>query len=157
MNSREETLKAKVGAVNKANAYANKIYPLLVEAFKPFVGAKILKVDGTFLKSVAEKVPGFESSVWLNVYRYSSEYSLVFVVKTCESLPPHSCVYHEVSLYVGEFKGAVLSKVNDDKPFNLRTDYTPEEITAKRVAWESAKRVADELHGELHPFGESDR
>lgn len=49
MNTREEKLKARVAAVNRANAYAAVLYAAMIEKFTPLMGQKILKVDGSLL------------------------------------------------------------------------------------------------------------
>jgi len=155
MNTRVEKLTAKVAAVNRANEYAARLYAALVEKFGPLVGQKILKADGTLLAKYAGLVPDLPCSPDLHVYRHSSDYSLAWTVKTW-TLLPHSCMYHEVTVYVGDLRGATLDKMTVH-PFTGRTDYSVEEITAKRLSAESAKRVADELRSDLYPFGEEDR
>jgi hypothetical protein len=156
MNTRVEKLTAKVAAVNRANEYAARLYAALVEKFAPLVGQKILKVDGTLLAKYEGLVPVLPCSPDLHVYRHSSDYSLAWTVKTCEFMPPHSCMYHEVTVYVGDLRGATLEKMTVH-PFTGRTDFSVEEITGKRLAYESAKKVADELRNDLYPFGEEDR
>jgi len=155
MNTRVEKLTAKVAAVNRANEYAARLYAALVEKFGPLVGQKILKADGTLLAKYAGLVPDLPCSPDLHVYRHSSDYSLAWTVKTWIGLS-HSCMYHEVTVYVGDLRGATLDKMTVH-PFTGRTDYSVEEITAKRLSAESAKRVADELRSDLYPFGEEDR
>lgn len=153
MNTKLERLTAKVAAVNKANVYAAKLYPELVKIFEPLVGEKILKVDGTLLSKYAALLPEFPCNPHLHVYRNSSDYSLAWTVKSCEMMPPHSCMYHEVVVYVGEIRGQHLVKMMDH-PFNGRTDFTVEEILGKREAYISAKKVMEELRSELYPFGD---
>lgn len=156
MNTRVEKLTAKVAAVNRANEYAARLYAVLAERFAPLVGQKILKVDGGLLGKYAGLVPELPSEPSIHVYRHSSDYSLAWTVKTCEFMPPHSCMYHEVTVYVGDLRGQTLEKMTLH-PFSGRTDYSVEEIMGKRAAYESAKRVADELRGDLYPFGEYDQ
>lgn len=153
MNTRVEILTAKVAAVNRANEYATRLYAALVEQFAPLVGQKILKADGTLLAKYAGLVPNLPCTPDLHVYRHSSDYSLAWTVKTCEFMPPNGCMYHEVTVYVGDLRGQTLEKMAIH-PFAGRTDFSVEEITGKRAAYESAKRVADELRNDLYPFGE---
>jgi hypothetical protein len=155
MNTRLESLTAKVAAVNRANEYATRLYAALVEQFTPLVGQKILKADGTLLAKYAGLVPNLPCTPDLHVYRQTNDYSLAWTVKTCESTD-HSCMYHEVTIYVGYLKGATLENMIPT-PFTGRTDFSAEEIIGKRAAYESAKRVADELRNDLYPFGEHDR
>lgn len=156
MNTRVEKLTAKVAAVNRANEYAARLYAALADNFAPLVGQKIIKADGTLLAKYEKLLPVLACSPDLHVYRHSSDYSLAWTVKTCEFMPPHSCMYHEVTVYVGDLRGATLEKMTVH-PFTGRTDYSVEEITGKRLAAESAKKVADELRSDLYPFGEEDR
>jgi hypothetical protein len=154
MNDRELTLAAKVKATNKANAYAMEIYDKLAAVFAPLVGQKIEKADGSLLAKVQKLLPEFISGVPMHVYRYNSNYSLMYVVKTCESIPPHTCTYYEASCYVGEMRDGVLTKLCN-RP-QLRTDYTVDEIKAARKAYAEAQKLADDAKGKLHPFGEYD-
>ena len=154
MFDRELTLAAKVKATNKANAYAMEIHPQLCAVFAPFVGQKIEKVDGSLLAKIAKLMPKFIDGVPLHVYRYNSNYSLMYVVKTCEMIPPHGCTYYEASCYVGEMRDGVLIKLCDAP--KLRTDYTVEEVKANRAAYKAAQQLADDAKGKLHPFGEYD-
>lgn len=154
MFDRDLTLKAKVAAVNKANAYAMEIHDQLTKVFTPFVGQKIEKADGGLLAKIAKLLPEFVSGVPMHVYRYPSNYSLMYTVKTCEMVPPHGCTYYEASCYVGDMRDGVLVKLCD-KP-QYRTDYTVEEVKANRATYAAAQKVADDAKGKLHPFGEYD-
>jgi len=161
MNTRQEKLIAKIGAVNRANAEATRLHQIFHDIFAPFVGQKILKADGTLLAKVAALVPEFAFGNTLqvrtlqpHVYRDSSNYSLIYTVKACETMPPHSCAYHDTAMYIGVFAGAMLEKLSPVQTY--RSDYVVEEIEGKRQAYESAKRVAEELRSALYPFGEHD-
>lgn len=155
MNTRLEKLTAKVVAINRANAYAEKLHTILHERFAPLVGEQILKADGTLLKKYSDLVPKLEGEdkddIW--IYRLSSAYSLAWVVKTCESMTG-SCIYHETVAYIGNLDGKRLSNLLDFE--ERRSDFTVDEILEKRAAYESANRLADELKGKLYPFGECD-
>lgn len=155
MNTRAEKLACKVAAINRANAYGKEIYKTLTAIFEPLVGEKILKADGSLLAKYAALVPKFEYSHALHVYRHTSDYSLAWVVKTCEPLPPHSCMYHESVVYIGDLRGHTLEKLCIH-PFDSRSDYTVEEITQKRVDFENAKKALDNARSALYPFGEYD-
>ena len=155
MNSRLEKLTCKVGAINRANAYGKELYALLTPIFAPLVGKQILKVDGSLLAKYAALVPKFDYSHALHVYRHTSDYSLAWTVKTCEPLPPTSCMYHEAVVYIGDLSGQTLEKLSIH-PFDLRSDYTVEEILLKRLDFEKAKKVLDEARSALYPFGEYD-
>lgn len=149
---------AKVNAVNRANKYANYIYPLLREVFAPLVGQQVVKVNGDLLakfeKLVSLHTP--KNSGGLQVYRHRSDYSLAWVVKTCEMIQgTHSCVYHEVVVYIGNLRGQILTELCT--PFQGRTDYTVSEVEENRKAYEAAKKAANEAQSKLWPFDEYDR
>ena len=147
-----ELLTAKVGAVNKANKYANELSGELVRFFTDYVGKKILKADGTLLAKIAALAPKFKNSTSISVYRQNSNFTLAWVVKTCEPLPPHSCVYHETTIWVGDLDNGLLKGVREDKqPY--KTDFSVEEISKKREEYEKVKNQLDEIEGDLYPFG----
>ena len=150
-------LAAKVAAVNMAHEYANELRPILLAAFAPYVGQKILKTDGTLLQKVRETLPELPSHAGLSVFRRSESYSLVYTVKTCVSYGEHSCTYHEVSLYLYRFDGVTLAPWNGCQWENLRTDHTEAEVFALRQANTAAKEAASRAAAALYPFGEWDR
>ncbi len=154
MNTRREKLTARVAAVNKANAYANELYVKLADYFRPLVGQKILKADGSLLAKIEKDLPEMASGNELHVYRHRSEYSLAWTVKTCEFMPPHGCMYHETTVYVADLKGQTLGELS--RPFEARSDYTVEGIEKLREAYETAKKAADNARSALFPFGEYD-
>jgi hypothetical protein len=142
-------LQAKVKAVNTANEYANQVYNTLSNLFSDFIGQKIVKLNRDILNKIV--LPIFPCTPDLHVFRRHAAYSLAWTVKTCE-LYEHSCVYHEVTVYVGQLNGQVLEKICEWTP--LRTDYTEKEIIQKREAYKEAKEIADKMKDQLYPFGE---
>jgi hypothetical protein len=151
---------AKVAAVNAANKLAMEIYPTLRAIFEPYVGQKVEKADGGLLAKIAKLLPDFPCKPGLHVYKLGSNYSLAWVVKTCESSAGRQADYqianyHETTVYIGNVTGGVLSEFC--KAPELRTDYTVEAVEAAREAYRKAKQAADDAHGKLHPFGEYDR
>ena len=156
---RTERLAARVRAVNRANEFGRGLFVALTNIFEPLVGQKILKADGTLLEKFKKLLPPLPCTDGLHVYRHSSNYSLAWTVKTCEQIKDtHNCVYHEVVVYVGDLRGQLLEKLVthqfDEKTY--RTDYTADEVKAKRAAYDEAKRLADEARSALYPFGEYD-
>ena len=148
-------LAARVLAVNNANRYAKEMYPKLVAALRPFVGKQIEKAVGGLMKKVQDALPEFVHTVPMSVYRYASNYSLVWVMKACESVPPNGCMYHETSLYVGHLSNGVLTEFYDAPV--LRTDWTVEEVERLRTDYKAAQALADKAKSALGPFGEYDR
>ncbi len=159
-NERQARLEAKVKAVNRAHAHAVKLYDALVPVFTPLVGCKILKADNTLLQSVQKVIPVVEGgNSSLRVYRNQSNYSLAWTVNASENIVgQQSCLYYEISVYVGNLDGQVLKDIMD--PANQgfrRTDYTAGEIEGKRNVYEEAKKVMEDAKSALWPFGENDR
>ena len=103
-------LAARVKAVNAANRMAGEVYDKLAAIFAPYVGCKIEKADGGLLAKVAKALPEFPYSNGLHVYKYASNYSLVWMVKACEVCDGIAC-YHEAGVYVGEMRDGVLLKL----------------------------------------------
>ncbi len=156
-------LSARVANANAANARANQLYPQLVEVFSPYVGAKILKIDGSLLQKIQKQIselgmddPGRN----INVYHDRQRYGLSFVVKIHNDYESGSgdyqlACYHESSVYVGNLDGGVLTEIREHTPY--RTDYTVADILAKREAFRKAQTAADNARSALYPFGENDR
>ncbi len=148
-------LKAKIEAVNEANAYAADLYTILSARFAPLVGKKILKADGTLLAKYADLAADLPCEVRVSVYRNVSNYTLGWTVKTCVSVPPHGCVYHETTVYIGNLTNHDTLK-SIVEPAEYRIDYTAAEVIAKRVALKNARQAMETARTELYPFGEFD-
>ena len=149
-----EKLAAKVKATNKANQTAIELYPKLVAVFRPLIGQKIVKIDGSLLTKIADLLPPLPNDHDLRVYRNRSEYTLSWIVNASEQVNDHSCTYAEIGLYIGDLNGNVLTKIYDEP--QLRANYTVTEVEAQRAAYWSAQKVADAAKSALHPFGEYD-
>ena len=156
MNTLEAKLAAKVKAVNRAHAYVPELYGNLVEVFRPYVGQKIIKADGSLLAKINSQLPVLPlMGHALSVYRHRSDYSLAWTIKTCESTGDYGCLYYEATVYVGDLIGGVLSQLADAPlPVNYRTDYTVEEIAANREAVKVAEQAYNDAKGKLYIFGE---
>lgn len=157
-------LDAQVSAVNRANAEANRLQPLFIDAFQPFVGKKILTHDGLAQKpkqivdsllAPYNKQDGYKTP---SVYRDPSNYSLRFTVKTCDSRGD-ACAYHEASFYVGDLDGYNLKNVFSEPKdrIALRTDYTVEEVRQLRKNLDDAEKAYRETQSKLSPFGRYDQ
>lgn len=157
-------LVAKVKAVNQANAYAPKLYAMMAEVFRPYVGMAILKKDGSFIKAIADKLPALPTKMpeWgkLNdvmVTRHTNNpYALVWHIQgSHQDTEAGGTLYHTTTVVVGAMNGQILQELHP--PTDLRSDYTPEEIEAKRDAVKAARRALDIATSALYPFGENDR
>lgn len=154
MKTNDKVLAARVKGVNRAHDYANKLYARLVPTFKPMVGTKIFKVDGTLLQKIKEQLPELPCTPGLHVHKNSSDYSLSFSVRTSEDVNGLA-YYHSVSVYIGDVRNGVLEKIAN--PHEFRTDFTVEEIAEKRTKYNLAKQAYDNAKSALFPFGEYDR
>lgn len=159
MTLHKNILAARVAAVNNANAEANRLKPVLMEAVKPMLGQKATLNGGDlsakFKAAIEPLLPPYSNA--LHVYKYNSNYSLVYVVKTCESINGNGCTYHESSVYVCELEGHNASKLYDGDKSVLKTDWTEADIQQRRETYKVAKKIADAAQAALHPFGEFDR
>jgi hypothetical protein len=157
MDERPARLAARVKAVNAAHACANEFRKILIDIFRPYVGVKLFKMDGSFLAKHQGLLPQFPNRHDLMVYRNNSDYTLGWTVKANEQVigAQHS-IYYEQTFYVGEITGDTLKNVNEDA-CHFRTDFTAEEINTKRETLKAAKKMVSDAEGALYPFGEYDR
>ncbi len=153
-------LSARVKAVNNVNAAACSIFPLIAAALMPFIGKKVLKVDGSLVEKVKNQIaPLLPSTPSLSSFRNHLNNSLSWTIKTSETIDGIA-MYAEAAIYVGEVEDGILKSIYTDSPFatgNVKTDYTVEDIMAKREACRLAKEAAREAEAALGPFGEYDR
>lgn len=161
---RMATLDARVMAKNAVHAWANQVGPILLARFRPLVGQKLLKVDGSFL----EKYKGLSDDIPLpdKMHRYWREgtgtgtSSLAYTLDICASVDGFDgCIYEKQVVYVGSFTGQVLSSVRDARLVSqtLRTNYTSAEVLRLRDEHKALQEKANKALSALYPFGESDR
>lgn len=144
-------LASKVKAVNKANAYANQVHDILTEVFRPFVGQKIIKVDGDLMARVKDYVPPLQYDAGLRCWKKHSDYSLSWGVDANISYG-NGCEYSgEVVVYIGRLEGQTLVELTPNE--KRRTDWTVEEVREKRKAYEELKAAADSAFNAISPFG----
>lgn len=149
-------LEARVVAVNRANAYAKMIYPKLAAVFKNFIGTKVYKADDSLLKKVKESIPPLPEVAGVRCWVNASGYSLYWGVQAYESADD-CAMYSDVSVYIGEISNGVLVSITTNHWENVRTDFTAEEITEKRVEYKRLEEIANKAKSALFPFGEYDR
>lgn len=150
----EQHLAAKVRGQNKVNAAANEYEKQLIEAFRPFVGSKILTHSGLAAR-VKPHIPEAPKEVF-RAWRSASNYSLYYEMDVTEQVGEHGCCYCNATAYVGDLDGYKLKSVGEpQKP--RRTDYTVEEIREKRKALQTARDAMRKIESELATFGEYDQ
>jgi hypothetical protein len=153
MSSSDDKLAAKVVAVNTANRHAKQLYAALRDVFASLVGEQVCKKDGGLLAKVTRLLPVglFPNTRELVVYRHSSGYHLAWVVRACV-LQAGSSQSHETMVYVGTLLDGVLVELVE--PFTGRSDWTPQEVVAKREAYWAAKKAAEMFKEAFYPFSE---
>jgi hypothetical protein len=147
-------LEARVKLVNRAHAYAKELHTKLLEVFTPFVGTKVVKVDGTLIEKIKKLVPDKHPDDIHHVYHDRSDYSLGYVVKTCIGVDGIA-YYHDVHVSVGELRDGVLAALRPD--YKTRSDYTVDEVLANREDFKVKEAEFRAARDALYPFGEYDR
>lgn len=149
MNIQSLTLKVK--AVNRANKYANELSRQLIDIFTPFVGQKVIKVGGLISK-YEKLLPEFPNDLPTRVYFRRSDYVLCWSIETCEQLDSFGCVYHEVTINIGEITHSVLTQIYS--PCNHREDFSVAEVCEKRKIYDEAYEALQQAKNNLYPFDE---
>lgn len=155
----DRELPANIEATNEANRLAMELQGRLLAFFRPYVGKKVAKADGTLLAKISEKLKDFLGKLpctpSLHVCRLSSVYSMDWTVRVSKNYGEGmsgGATYAVANVYVGELSGDTLTKLGD--PVVLRTDYTVESIQEARKNARAAKDAYEKAKGECFPFGE---
>lgn len=157
-------LDCKVEAVNRANEVANALFAQMHAIFKPLAGQKICKVDGTFLKRVAELLPPSDypddkhPKPTVMYYRNRvGDYSVSFTVKVCAYNGHEGCHYAERTVYICDLRDGVIP---DDARWydapNHRTDFTVDEVKQLREDYRTKRDAYESARGKLGDWGEHD-
>ena len=158
MHHDNAVIKARCEAVNRANAYAAEIWPKLEAIFKPYVGQKVCKVDGSLLAKIKKEVDALELSKPkdINVYRYPSGYSINYVV-TADTYHNNRSYRHEHTIYVANIRDGILESIYEKDPQADPTVFTVDHVIRVREAFKVARDAFSEAQSALYPFGEYDR
>lgn len=146
-------VEAKCKAMNKANQYGIELYEKLVAIFKPLVGQKIEKADGTLLAKIQKLIPELPCEPFFRAYKKSSNYSLFWGIYVSEPViddERNSYLNHEVSLYIGDMRDAVLMEIRD--AHDRRTDYNADEVMALIADQELKKKAYEDVRNQLYKF-----
>lgn len=163
-------LTARVTARNRAAAVAAELCPAIRAIFAGREGSKVMKVDGSLLKSIADEVKtiidegtkGCTGSVAI-CYRNRSDYSLSWTVKCSENVAPDTfgagCVYEEATFYVANLIGQTLDSWNgcDFVPGPVYVVDGPDGLVEKLEAYAVAKKAAADAESALFPFADLGR
>jgi hypothetical protein len=159
MSNKAEVLAARVRIVNRAHTVANELAAVLKQRFAPLVGKKVEKAGGQILEKYKNLLPEMPNDHNLMVYKHASNYSLAWTVKASETVPVQGhghAYYYEVTFYVGDMQGDVLTGITKHETA-FRTDWTVEEVLGNREAFKVAQKAFEEARSALYPFGEYDR
>lgn len=161
-------LEASVFATNKAHEEGIKLYNLLAPIFRPLVGTKILKADGSFTQKVEKLIPKLPYQYPLHITINSRQYDISYTVRYFanysrerydrwedKDVVEEASLSRDTTIYIGKLDGAVLTEIWDSP--NRRTDYTVEEVLANRAAFKAAEEVYNAAKSALGLFGEYDR
>ena len=159
-----DALAAKIDAVNTVHRAGIERAPAMLEALRPFVGCKVLKVDGSLMKAVRAALPEIPSTPALSGhYTTGHGYSIAacFKASTCYADEKarrqdyRITQYADATVYLGELSNGVLIKLAN--PYVARTDYTRQEIEHARMMLKAARNTISEWESKLFHFGEYDR
>ena len=157
-------LAAKVYGRNLVHAKILHYQPIFVAALEPFIGCKVQNVGGALSKRFMNAMPKIEDPELFQVYVTSSDYGIRAEFRSCLTvkgsnahMPDYNVAcYTDTTLYLGELVNGVLVKV-EDKPPQLRTDYTEAEVLAARAELKHAQEALSAAQSKLYCFGEYDR
>lgn len=153
-----EVLETRVRMVNNTHKYGNDLYYILIKAFKPFIGKKIIKKAGGLIQKAQQIINSINSPYNgpTQVYKNpNNNYSLSFIVKTCETLNERT-FYYEICIYIGNVENEILKDM--DYPFpDLKVNYKAESVIEDRRICKELQEKADNAKSALFPFGMYDR
>lgn len=157
LNMNNNLLAANIAAENRVNAYIRAVVPKMFEALKPFLGQKVVLATGELsakVKKAMEPFLGWKLAENMQIYCYSSKYSLVYTFKTSEPTGDYGCTYREHSVYFGKIESNnIMSTFFDFKPENF-PEYKIEEILATRAELEAAEKKVAAIKSKLPEFAQ---
>lgn len=174
MNQHPNALAAKVAAVNLCHTLANQYGAILRDFFRPYVGQKVLKTDGSFLESFKKQLPelpSWQTNRAINVnLTTGGGYSIRLDIRVSQGYTDfrgnYSTLNYETSVYIADLTSVGTHDFNAPKQYvgaiydsalNYQTDYKAEQIIQLRKCLEDAEKVVSDLKSKLHSFGTYDR
>lgn len=141
---------ANVAAVNKANAYANKLYALLAPVFKELIGQQILKADGKLLAKVEKLLPELPNTIPLTVYRKISQSTLSWEIKATVDESATTWASGCASLIMGRMEDGRLMELSESP--QLCENFNVKEITAMHDRIRALRNEINDINGSIEPF-----
>ena len=111
-------LQAKIDARNQANQEAVKLYHSAVQALTPFVGQKVCKADGLFLKKVKDALPKVDIQNGRGFFTMGTLGYDIRVEVDCWRTDGNVTRYQKTIYYIAELQNGVLVKFYDVPTFN---------------------------------------
>ncbi len=141
-------IKAKITAVNMANAATIRLSQILNVLFSNYIGKQVVRKDGTLLASI--KLPELDTAD-ISVVQMKSENRLAWYVKASVPDERGNTVYHITTLFLGlitrDGKLEMLLPLRE-----LRCDYSVENVKQMLLERELAKKAVDEISSKLGEF-----
>lgn len=138
-----------VNAVNQAHKYANELHKTLTDIFKNFVGQKVITKEGKLVAKI--NLPSLPCTPSLHVFKESSNYSLVYKVRTFVCDTNGSSTY-ETAVYIGRISDGFLTELCDYE--ECKDNYTLEQVKALIESYQEKQKAAEQAKSLLYPFGE---
>lgn len=148
-----ERIITQIEAQNEVNAMAKPLFKTCVKWLKPFIGKKVINLNGSLSKKVNDCKPEFQKEDkrfrWLlNVNRYS-----VYVeLDLCKNYPgSYGCHYAKQSFYLAKVEDGILLEIDETIP-DFKTDYSTIEIQEKHAELKELRQKVRELEFFIQPF-----
>lgn len=147
MTATQSDLEIKIDLVNKIHSLCNEYKPALIDAMRPFVGQKIVKIDGTLTSKARAALDAVFASrpADCSVYYDASLYSLWVNFKSHQN-GKRCTIYYDASVCIGLVRDQALSELRTE-PCGYRTDFTAEMVLESRKRIEDLEQqIRDEKH-----------
>lgn len=148
-------MKRKVHAFNEAQRIGHLYAEQALKVLTPYVGKKIVKADGSFIKplrdqlkvipvSAPRKNPAYPQD-YIDVHRayLDAKYSSIWLKLTlcAKDSTPHTCFYQDVNIYIGSIANSYMDKTTGDqgKLTSLTELSPPRKTTVKRQEYLTKK------------------
>lgn len=145
-------LEKRVAGSNQAAADAIRLHSTLFALFEPYLGQKVTKADGNWIKPIADGLQAIQlPSHWTcGAGRYGAAVEISVCI-TAEGF--EFCEYRKANFHIADFSGNTLAKVYDQTAIaHLRSDWTAQEVETKKAEVKSLKEKLSKLESSLGPF-----
>lgn len=151
MTAAKSDLEYKVDLVNRVNQAANEYQDAILERASKYVGCKILKVDGSLLKSVKDDLSSVPVPDGVSIWFDASHYSLWGKMKGHVNAECHT-IYHDANIYIGQNRDGVMYELNRHRDIR-KTDYTADMVRKIRLEIDRVSSELRDLEQQVACFG----